>query len=627
MSRELTFEAECRTLKLAAMGFINRFLQESTFIREYLWKYRKLVFWGLLSLFIVDALEIVPPLILKEAVDTIAAGEGASQLWKLAGVYIAISIIQALGRFGWRFFLIRTSMVSGRDLRERYANHLFQLSPSFYDRKKIGDLMSLATSDVEAIRMAMGGGLIIFADAVVYLLTVPVAMFFLSPQLTLLAFIPLIAVPFIVVRNERLINERFTKVQESFSRLSALAQENLMGIRVIKGFARENAQIDRFFKTGQEYVRLNLQLSRVQSAFGPMLDFIMSLGLVLLLYVGGGQVIDGALSLGTFIAFQRYIQKMIWPMTAVGLSVTFYQRAVAGSNRLKDVLKEKSDIPENPRPILPEKKTQTARGTWKTPGAIEFRNLNFSYPGSNKLALKNISLRIEPGSRIAIVGLIGSGKSTLLNLIPRLYPVSHGSVFVDEVDVNDWPLKDLRDQIGYVSQDTFLFNDTVFENVSLGLFQYLTGQSLQTSVFNATEKAAIHNDILRMDKSYDTQLGERGANVSGGQRQRLTIARALATEPPILILDDALSAVDMHTEELILSGLRQRENRNTEIIAAHRISTVKDSDIIFVMNEGEIIQSGQHSDLLKQRHSLYWKFYEQQRLQAEVESYVSQLQS
>lgn len=609
------------------MGFINQFLQESTFIREYLWKYRKLVFWGLLSLFVVDALEIVPPLILKEAVDTIAAGQGASQLWKLAGIYVAISIVQALGRFGWRFFLIRTSMISGRDLRERYANHLFRLSPSFYDRKKIGDLMSLATSDVEAIRMAMGGGLIIFADAVVYLLTVPVAMFFLSPQLTLLAFIPLIAVPFIVVKNERLINERFTKVQESFSRLSALAQENLMGIRVIKGFARENAQIDRFLKTGQEYVRLNLQLSRVQSAFGPTLDFIMSLGLVLLLYVGGGQVIDGALSLGTFIAFQRYIQKMIWPMTAVGLSVTFYQRAVAGSNRLKDVLKEKSDIPENPTPVLPEKKTQTARGTWRTPGAIEFRNLNFSYPGSNKLALKNISLRIDPGSRIAIVGLIGSGKSSLLNLIPRLYPVSRGSVFVDGVDVNDWPLKDLRDQIGYVSQDTFLFNDTVFENVSLGLFQYLTGQSLQTSVFNAAEKAAIHNDILRMDRSYDTQLGERGANVSGGQRQRLTIARALATEPPILILDDALSAVDMHTEELILSGLRQRENRNTEIIAAHRISTVKDSDTIFVMNEGEIIQSGSHSELLKQRNSLYWKFYEQQRLQAEVESYVSQLQN
>lgn len=623
----MTFEAECRTLNLTAMGFINQFLQESTFIREYLWKYRKLVFWGLLSLFVVDALEIVPPLILKEAVDTIAAGQGASQLWKLAGIYVAISIVQALGRFGWRFFLIRTSMISGRDLRERYANHLFRLSPSFYDRKKIGDLMSLATSDVEAIRMAMGGGLIIFADAVVYLLTVPVAMFFLSPQLTLLAFIPLIAVPFIVVKNERLINERFTKVQESFSRLSALAQENLMGIRVIKGFARENAQIDRFLKTGQEYVRLNLQLSRVQSAFGPTLDFIMSLGLVLLLYVGGGQVIDGALSLGTFIAFQRYIQKMIWPMTAVGLSVTFYQRAVAGSNRLKDVLKEKSDIPENPTPVLPEKKTQTARGTWRTPGAIEFRNLNFSYPGSNKLALKNISLRIDPGSRIAIVGLIGSGKSSLLNLIPRLYPVSRGSVFVDGVDVNDWPLKDLRDQIGYVSQDTFLFNDTVFENVSLGLFQYLTGQSLQTSVFNAAEKAAIHNDILRMDRSYDTQLGERGANVSGGQRQRLTIARALATEPPILILDDALSAVDMHTEELILSGLRQRENRNTEIIAAHRISTVKDSDTIFVMNEGEIIQSGSHSELLKQRNSLYWKFYEQQRLQAEVESYVSQLQN
>lgn len=607
----------------------SQFKEDSSFIREYLWKYRKLVFWGLLSLVIVDALEIVPPLLLKEVVDILAANDGdiPAQLIKIGLIYIGISILQAIGRFGWRFYLIRTSMVSGRDLRERYANHLFDLSNHFYDKRKIGELMSLATSDIEAIRMAMGGGLIIFADAVVYLLTVPIAMYLLSPELTALSFIPLIIVPFIVLRNERLINIRFTKVQESFSKLAAIAQENLMGIRVVKGFSRENAQIQKFRSAGEEYLKLNLELSRVQSAFGPVLDFVMSLGLVVLLYFGGARVLDDTLTLGTFIAFQRYIQKMVWPMTAVGLSVSFYQRAVAGSNRLKDVLSQKSETPPPVHPQLPEKRIQTAQGKWRTPGQVELRKLSYRYPGSEKLILKNLNLMIESGERIAIVGQIGSGKTTLINLIPRLYSPPQGTVFVDGVDVNEWSLSDLRDQIGYVSQDTFLFSETVFENVAMGLFQWATQQDQQPRVMAATEKAAVHNDIIRMERSYQTELGERGVNVSGGQKQRLTIARAVATEPPILILDDALSSVDMHTEEMILSGLRNRSKRNTEIICAHRISTVKEANRIIVLSDGEISQMGTHEKLLKQRGSLYWRFYEQQRLQEEVDNYVPNLQT
>ncbi len=613
----------------AHMSRWSQFKEDSSFIREYLWKYRKLVFWGLLSLVIVDALEIVPPLLLKEVVDVLAANEGdiPSQLIKIGLIYIGISILQAIGRFGWRFYLIRTSMVSGRDLRERYANHLFDLSNHFYDKRKIGELMSLATSDIEAIRMAMGGGLIIFADAVVYLLTVPIAMYLLSPELTALSFIPLIIVPFIVLRNERLINIRFTKVQESFSKLAGIAQENLMGIRVVKGFGRENAQIQKFRTAGEEYLKLNLELSRVQSAFGPVLDFVMSLGLVVLLYFGGARVLDDTLTLGTFIAFQRYIQKMVWPMTAVGLSVSFYQRAVAGSDRLKDVLSQKSETPPPAQPQLPEIRIQTPQGKWRSQGHVEIRNLNYRYPGSDRLILKDLSLMVESGERVAIVGQIGSGKTTLINLIPRLYSPPQGTVFVDGVDVNDWPLSDLRDQIGYVSQDTFLFSETVFENVAMGLFQWATHQDQQPRVLAATEKAAVHNDIIRMERSYQTELGERGVNVSGGQKQRLTIARAVATEPPILILDDALSSVDMHTEEMILSGLRNRSKRNTEIICAHRISTVKEANRIIVLSAGEVSQMGTHEQLLKQRGSLYWRFYEQQRLQEEVDNYVPNLQT
>jgi ATP-binding cassette subfamily B protein len=611
------------------MSWWSSFKNDSSFIREYLWKYRNLVFWGLLSLVIVDALEIVPPLLLKRVVDVLTSdlGDIPKQLIQIGGVYIGISVIQAIGRFGWRFFLIRTSMVSGRDLRERYTHHLFSLSNHFYDKRKIGELMSLATSDIEAIRMAMGGGLIIFADAVVYLLTVPVAMFILSPELTFLSFIPLMAVPFIVLRCERLINIRFTKVQEAFSKLAAHAQENLMGIRVVKGFSRENAQIQQFKKAGEEYLRLNLELSRVQSSFGPTLDFVMSLGLVILLYFGGARVLDNTLTLGTFIAFQRYIQKMVWPMTAVGLSVSFYQRAVAGSNRLKDVLSQKTETPAPADPKLPEVRIKTPQGKWRSQGQVEFRHLTYHYPESSNLVLKDLSFTIQPGERVAFVGQIGSGKTTLVNLIPRLYSPPKGTVFVDGIDVNDWSLADLRDQIGYVSQDTFLFSETIFNNVAMGLFKWATQQERQPLVLSATERAAVHNDITRMDRSYQTELGERGVNVSGGQKQRLTIARAVATEPPILILDDALSSVDMHTEEMILSGLRDRAKRNTEIICAHRISTVKEANRIIVLSNGQILQEGSHEQLLSQKGSLYWRFYEQQRLQEEVDNYVPNLQT
>lgn len=606
------------------------FKSESSFIREYLWKYRRLVFWGLLSLVIVDGLEIIPPLLLKEVIDVLSEGldEAAttSEMIRIACIFIGVSIIQAIGRFGWRYYLIRTSMNAGRDLRERYANHLFGMSNHFYDKRKIGDLMSLATSDIEAIRMAMGGGLIIFADAVIYLLTVPIAMFLLSPELTALSFVPLVVVPFIVLRNERLINERFTSVQESFSKLAAIAQENLMGIRVVKGFSRENAQIAKFTSAGKDYVRLNLELAKVQSAFGPVLDFVMSLGLVILLYFGGARVLDETLTIGTFVAFQRYIQKMVWPMTAVGLSVSFYQRAVAGSNRLKDVLAQKTETPEIAEPQLPAERVQTPMGRWRTRGKIEIRNLTYRYPGSDRDILRNVSLTIEPGQRIAFVGQIGAGKTSLLNLIPRLYSPPPGTVFVDGIDVNNWSLRDLRDQIGYVSQDTFLFSETVFENVAFGLFQWATQQERQPHVVSAAERASVHSEVLRMERQYQTELGERGVNVSGGQKQRLTIARAVAAEPPILILDDALSSVDVQTEDLILSGLRSRSGRNTELISAHRISTVQDSDCIYVLGKGEVLQAGTHEKLLSQRGGLYWKFYEQQRLQEEVDNYVANLE-
>jgi ATP-binding cassette subfamily B protein len=351
------------------------------------------------------------------------------------------------------------------------------------------------------------------------------------------------------------------------------------------------------------------------------MDFFTSLGLVLLIYFGGKFTALDAITLGTFVAFQRYIQKMVWPMMALGFAVSFYQRAIASSDRMKDIFKLKTDIPESKEPVLP---VSLKTGS-KIEGRIEFRNLSFSYPiAGEKRALDNISLTIEPGMRVAFVGGIGCGKTSLLSLIPRLYPVKDGMVFVDGVDVNRWPLEALRSQIGFVSQDVFLFSEDVFENIAFGL-QQSSREKIAPVVHRAVDAASVGHDIRSLTKGFDTQLGERGVNLSGGQKQRVSLARAIAKDPAILIMDDALSAVDVRTEEAILGGLRSRDHRNTELIAAHRISTVQEADRIFVLHEGKLVQSGNHQELISSKSGIYYRYYEQQRLKEDLERYMKEM--
>lgn len=609
--------------KLPLIARLRALMEDSSFLREYLWKYRKLVAAGLLSLVVVDLLEVLPPILLKEAVDLAVERKPLTELALLAWIYVGVALVQALGRYGWRMYLVRSSLLTGRDLRDRFTGHLFGLAQSFFDRRPIGELMSLSTSDTESVRNMLGHGLIVLADAVFYFMTVPVAMFWLSPKLALLSFVFLPIVPWLVMRNERLVHDRYQRAQESFTRLSALTQEALNGVRITKAFAKEETQNKRFRELGQEYVQRNLSLARVQIPFGPMLDFCMSLGLVLLLFAGGSLIIrdgDAALTLGTFVAFQRFIQKMIWPMAAVGMALNTYQRSVTSSKRLKEVLAQSTDVPE----------TDTARlhclpvGA-RTPGRVEFRNLSFGFPRADREILKGIDLVIEPGERVAFVGTIGAGKSALLGLLPRLYPVARGMVLVDGIDVNDWRLSDLRRQVGYVGQDVFLFSDTVLENVAYGLASGF-GHESPDLIHQAAHLACVHDDVLGLTGSYSTRVGERGVTLSGGQKQRLTIARAIVKEPPILVLDDALSSVDVQTEERILRGLRARPGRNTEIIAAHRISTIQDADRIVVLENGRIAQLGPHVELLRQGDTLYRRFYEQQRLKEDLENYVGRLE-
>ncbi len=591
-----------------------RFLEDSSFVRYYLWKYKRWVGIGLLALVVVDILDVCPPILLKHAVDIAVEHRPAVLLAWAALAYLGISLLQGLCRYGWRMYLIRASVFAGRDLRNQYSHHLFGLSVSFFERRRLGDLMSLATNDVEAVRIAIGSGVLVFADALFFLVTVPVAMFLLSPKLTLLCCLPLPLIPWIVMRNENDVHQRFLKVQECFGKISAMTQESLNGIRVTKAFAKENSQIRRMKELGAEYTSLNLALARVQSRIGPSLDFTMSLGLILLLFFGGGAMIrdpKAAITLGTFVAFQRYIQKMVWPMAALGMAVNYFQRAFSSSNRLKEIFAISTDVPSTPKPQRPP----------KVEGRVEFKDLSFMFPGSNQTVLNNIHLTIDPGERIAIVGMIGAGKTALLSLVPRLYPISRGMLFIDGIDVNDWPIHDLRKSVGYVSQDIFLFSESVFENVALGLHEWVGKLSPTHSIEEATQTAAMHDEISSFSLAYETQLGERGVNLSGGQKQRLTLARALAKRPPILVLDDALSSVDINTEEKILRALRSREGRNTELIAAHRISTVRDADRIIVLEKGKIVQDGSHNQLIKAYSGIYSKFVEQQKLKEDVEHY------
>jgi ATP-binding cassette subfamily B multidrug efflux pump len=604
-------------------------------LRESIQTYRKPIFWGLFTLLVVDLTELLPPLLLKDAIDALegftqggwSLTQTQTKMVELAGIYLGLSCIQAVCRYLWRVLLIHSSMNAARDIRRNFASQLFALSSSFFDKRKVGDLMSLATSDVESVRMALGAGLLTLADALFYICTVPVAMFLLSPKLALLSFLTLPVIPLFVLWNEKQVDRRYTLVQARLSRLNALVQEGLGGVRVIKGFAREDAQLERIREAGQAHSQGVLDLARVQSAFGPGLDFLMSMGLVVLIAFGSGWVIEGAVSLGTFVAFQRYIQKMVWPMTAIGFAITHFQKALASTARMNEVLDQKSDIVTDAASV---RSAESGLGPRKIAGEIEFCNLSFQYKGSRTPALSGVSFRIEPGMRVALVGAIGSGKSTLLSLLPRLYPIESGMIRIDGFDINRWDLQALRAQLGFVSQDVFLFSEGVLENIAFGLhdrtLSQIRNEIERAQVELSTRVAAVHEEILGFESGYATRLGERGVNLSGGQKQRLTLARAIAREPSILILDDALSAVDVRTEARILSDLKRRPGRNTEIIAAHRISTVKDADRIVVLDRGRVAELGTHERLVASTDpGIYRRFYDQQRLREDLERYLEKM--
>jgi len=551
-------------------------------LRE-LWRYRGWLLLGVLALLLVDTAQLVTPLIIRAAVDDLVLGVG-ERLPRYGLYLVGIAGTVLVFRFLWRYFLFGAGRKIERDLRNRLFGHLLTLSPSFYARHSTGDLMAHATNDLEAVRRACGMGVLLAADTVIMVSFALAAMIGISPRLTLLAFVPLPFLTLVVLGFGRLIHRRFEQVQASFARLTERVREALSGIRVIRAFAREGGMGRAFAEDNREYIRLNMALVRVWGVFRPLIGLLAGLGTGIVLWFGGRAVLAASISLGDFVAFTSYLGMLIWPMMALGWIVNLLQRGAASMGRIQVLFSAQPDIKSPPRPK-----------PFPRSHRIELRKLSFAYPGEERPVLRDISVTVEEGMTLGIVGLTGSGKSTLVRLIPRLYDPPPGTLLLGGVDIRELDLAELRGAIGMVPQDVFLFSATLRENIAFG-----RPEATDDEVWQAARLAGLAEEIASFPDGLDTLVGERGIALSGGQRQRVGIARALILDPPILILDDVLSSVDAKVEEEILGNLKGVLARRTAIVVAHRISAVRDADWIIVLQDGEILEQGDHRRLVAQ---------------------------
>ncbi len=571
------------------------------YYRKY-WRYYSI---GILSLIIVDGLEVFPPLLLRNVVDGLEKLRDPlvlrTLIFNMAAAYLAISLVQSGMRFLWRKYIVRTSMLGSNDMRQELFAHLSIMAPGFFKKRRVGDLVSLATNDIEATRFALGPGTLTFFDCLFYFLVIPPTMFFISPKLTIVSFIPLIGVPFFVRRMEDRIVRSFKQVQDRFSDLAAHCQESLGGIRVIKSAALEPFKEREMEELGSKYIEANLESAITQSTFSGMLDFFVSTSTTILFLLGGAYVLKERISIGVFVAFQRYIQKMAWPMEGFGLAANIFQRSFASQKRVDAVMLEKAGI------LPPSNKVEVFER--KVP-LIEVKNLSFTYPGKDTPALNNISFTIKPGRKLGLAGNVGSGKSTLLACLARMEPVPAGTIFFDGQDVTTLPVEYVRRKIGIVPQEIFLFSRTVADNILYGsdLFESKEKAQRIAAAIHAAETAHVAKEIERIQDGYEAMLGERGVNLSGGQKQRISIARALARNPEILLLDDCLSAVDAETERKLIGSLQGFADNLSLVIASHRLSAFDQLDWALVMEQGKILEQGRPLEL-KSRGNDFAKLY------------------
>jgi ATP-binding cassette, subfamily B, multidrug efflux pump len=555
----------------------------------YLRRYRVLIVWGLLSVVVANAFTLAAPYLIKQGVDALGRpGVTVRTVLGYAGWVVLTALLGGIARYWMRELLNGVSRRVEFDLANDFFGHLLRLDSSFFARTTTGDIMSRATNDISAIRMVAGPAYMYLVNTLVGTIFAITLMVWINPWLTFFSMIPMLALAPVPLLFGELIHRRFEKIQEQYATVSTMVQENLAGVRIVKAYSRERQQSERFSDLSGEYLRLNMQLARVSGVFHPLLGLLSGFAMVIALLIGGRAVMGGQMTVGDFVAFMLYLGMLSWPMIALGWVVNLFQRGAASMARINRIFAVQPAIAD---PTEPQRPLQIR-------GDLEFRNVTFRYPGTERDVLVDVSFRVSAGSMLAVVGATGSGKSTLVNLIARVHDPQQGEILLDGVSVRDLPLATLRSAIGMVPQEAFLFSETLRENLSLGL-DGGPDESAERRIRWAAGIAQLEEAVAILPGGYDTSLGERGVNLSGGQKQRATLARAIAREPRVLVLDDALSAVDTHTEAEILRGLREVMRDRTSVIVSHRVTAVMGADLIVVLERGRMVEHGTHSQLLR----------------------------
>jgi len=584
-------------------GDYTRRMSPSRRLLAYMARYRGAFLLGFICIVSTTAITLASPWVLKYAIDDLTRGVTAAKLRLYGGAILGLAAVGGVFRFLQRRIMIGASRDIEFDLRNDFFARLQLFEPAYFHRNRTGDLMSRATNDLNAVRMMIGPAVMYLSNTVLTFIAVIWVMLSLNRRLTLLSLIPLPILSVAVYFFGAAIHRRFDKIQEQLATISAVTQEALAGVRVVRAYRQEQFEIQHFKEANDEYVRRNRKLIRVQGAFFPIMGLLMGVGALLVLWLGSQDVIAGRMTVGELVAFNSYLMMLAWPMIAFGWVTNLLQRGTASWKRMLEVLTAEPAITD-----AGASSQITSRDQIR--GDVEFRGLTFKY--GDVTVLRNISASLPAGTTTAIVGATGSGKSTLLNLLPRLNDPPPGTVFVDGVDVRDLPLGALRRAIGFVPQEPFLFSSTIAENIAFGVAEMKREQ-----VEHAAHVSRLDKDLADFPKGYDTIVGERGITLSGGQKQRTAIARAVMTDPKILVLDDALSAVDTYTEEEILTRLAGVMRSRTTIIVSHRVSTVRLADQILVVDDGAIVERGTHDQLVA-RNGLYAELYRKQLLEEEL---------
>lgn len=569
-------------------------------MRPYRWRFAA----GLACVVLSTAINSLIPTLLRQAIDALGAGGGVGAVARIGAAMVGVTLTMAVFRFYMREILNGVSRVVETDLRDAAFARLTRLDAAWYGRTRTGEVMARLTNDLGAVRMAAGPAIMYLTNTVFGALFALAYMVQISPRLTALALLPMVPLPWVMWTLGRATHDRFERVQAQFGDLTTMTQEHLSGVRVVRAYAQEAAETARFAALSDEYLARNMRLARLNALFNPSFTLLAGLGAAVVLGVGGGMVLERRMSVGTFVAFGLYLANLTWPLIALGWVTNLFQRGAASMRRLLDVLDAEPTLRDADRPTpLP-----AARGGRR----LTLEQVSFTYPGTAREVLHDVSVDIPAGTTLGIVGATASGKSTLLELLPRLADPTRGRILLDGVDLRELPLHVLRAEIGFVPQESVLFSETLRANLEYG-----TGDG--EAARWAADVAQLTETIAALPEGAETLLGERGVNLSGGQRQRAALTRALARRPSVVILDDALAAVDTQTEAAILRGLREALAGRTAIIASHRITAVRDAHWILVLDEGRVVEQGRHEDLLAAR-GRYWTLLDRQRLEEELEA-------